>query len=265
MQLQSPVDVLSPQLRERLSSLWSRTGASVLRQLLDGAAPFGDLPRAEDPRQRDTVCTCLMRVYQETGDREVFALLFELSSAGFLRAIRGLMHRSPPGLDADDVLQETFANMCRYPQKFVADRPDAFRRWGQRVARNALFTMSKRERRQPAPWSLDEPTLPQEDVRQRGPDRELAERESAAAVDRAYLLYLSLYLTCFEGLRERDRSLLTAAEIEQRAYRDIAAELGVRPCNVKMAVFRIRRRIAQRMENLLSALGCRGRTPLAEG
>ncbi|MBX3462466.1 MAG: RNA polymerase sigma factor [Planctomycetes bacterium] len=244
---------LEPELHGRLQGLWQRTGAPLLGQLLAGTSPLAAPGDRQDRRPHELVCTCLMAAHQETGDPEALALLFELTSAEFLRVIRRLL-RSGPGLDPQDALQEAFLNLCRYPGRFVADRADAFHRWAHRIVRNTVFALVARERRQPAPWP-DGEVVPPADGREPPPERRFTERESAAHVDRAYVLYLALYLAGYERLGERDRRMLFAAEVEQRSYRDIAAEFGVRACTVKMAIFRIRRRLQQHLARLLAAIG----------
>jgi RNA polymerase sigma factor (sigma-70 family) len=258
MTLQTPVDILPAPLRNALAALWARTGSPVLRQLLAGELDLADPSPVCDRRRHAIVCTCLMRVYQETGDQEAFALLFQLTGAEFLRGLRRQLQRAPTGVEPHDVLQEAFLNMCRYPSRFVADRADAFHRWGHRVVRNALFTLSRQELRQPASCRCDDPGLVPADPRAPDPQRAAAEHESAAQVDRAYLLYLGLYLACYEALPERDRRLLAAVEVDRRPYREIAAELGIGVGNVKMAVFRVRRRLERRMTDLLDGLAGHG-------
>jgi DNA-directed RNA polymerase specialized sigma24 family protein len=59
---------------------------------------------------------------------------------------------------------------------------------------------------------------------------------------------LQLYLLHFERLSEKERRALTMVEVEELSYRDAAAALGIRVENLKMVIFRGRRKIFRGME-----------------
>ena len=80
------------------------------------------------------------------------------------------------------------------------------------------------------------------------------ESESAGLVDNAYLLYLNLYLIHFERLSEKERRALTMVEVEGASYKEAAAELGIRLENLKMVIFRGRRKIFRGLHRTLDAL-----------
>jgi RNA polymerase sigma factor (sigma-70 family) len=248
-------------LQGRLLDLWERTGDPALGRLARGEAPRGDASLATDQLYCDWVSTSLMDCYKNTGEPDVFALLFELNQGAFLQAIQGRLRRTFHRVDAHDVLQEVFLNIYRYPHRFHADRADAFRGWGHRIARNTMLKFLKGESRLAHFHVLDEDALQPADLHQRGPDRVAVESESADIVNRAYLLYLQLYLLHFGRLSARERRALTLVEVEGASYRDAAEDLGVRLENLKMVVFRGRRKIFRGMELSLGELSSGATVP----
>jgi DNA-directed RNA polymerase specialized sigma24 family protein len=81
-----------------------------------------------------------------------------------------------------------------------------------------------------------------------GPEVQAALSESAEHLGGAYALLLQLYARAFAELSERDRQALALVEVDGLGYAEAAACLGVRPANMKMIVFRARRRLVQRVE-----------------
>jgi len=244
-------------LCERLFELWEQTGSPALEALAHGRAPFEGASVDTAQLFVDWVSTCLMDSYKDTGDPAVFALLFELNRASFLYAIQCNLRRSFHHVDPQDVLQEVFLNIYRYPHRFQADRADAFRGWGHRIARNTLLKFLKGQTRLSCFTAIDEETVQPEDLRARRPDRAASDAESAVTVNHAYVLYLQLYMLHFQRLSTKERRALTMVEVEGSSYRDAAAELGIRLENLKMVIFRGRRKIFRGMERSLAELQAR--------
>ncbi|MCB9876450.1 MAG: RNA polymerase sigma factor [Planctomycetes bacterium] len=245
-------------LSERLFELWERTGSPALHELASGRAPQPGTSIDTPQLFLDWVSTSLMDSFKQTGDPAVFALLFELNRASFLHAIQCNLRRSFHHVDAQDVLQEVFLNIYRYPHRFLADRADAFRGWGHRIARNTLLKFLKGQSRLACFQTIDEEVVQPEDMRTRRPDRAASEAESATVVNHAYVLYLNLYLLHFRRLSAKEQRALTMVEVEGRSYRDAAAELGIRLENLKMVIFRGRRKIFRGMEVSLAEFSVGG-------
>ena len=251
----TPKQSKSPTLRQRLLTLCERTGDDALRRLALGQPPADGAKITSEQDRSDWISTCLMDNFKNTGDAEVFGLLFELNRAVFLQAIRGHLRRGHGCIDANDVLQEVFLNIWRYPNHFLADRANAFRSWGHRIVRNAALKFVKVAARQPSPLVLDaDDELPQ-DSRAQPPESVLAAHESVELVNHAYVLYLCLYLAHFRHLSKREQRALTMAEIQGRSYLDIANALGIRFQNVRMVIFRSRQRILRGLSESLTTLG----------
>lgn len=245
----SPIDAAT--LRARLLELWERTGAPELGELAEHRTPRAGARMESEQDYTDWVSTCLMEAFKNTGDAVVFGLLFELNRGSFLHAIQSSLRRAYHHVDPQDVLQEVFLNIYRYPHRFHADKADAFRGWGHRIARNTLLKFLKGQVRLARFREIDEDALQPEDVRTRRPDRAASESESAAVVDQAYLLYLQLYLLHFRRLSAKEQLALTMVEVDGVSYRDAAAQLEIRLENLKMVIFRARRKIFRGMETSL--------------
>lgn len=241
-------------LKQRLAELWERTGDPVLRRMADGSHPYTGEPIAVEQEFRDWVSTGLMDVFRAGGEAGVFALLFELNRSWFLHAIQSRLRRGGGRIDAQDVLQEVFLNIYRYPHRFHPDRADAFRGWGHRIARNTLLKFFKGQSRLAQFAEFDDEQVQPEDPRGRRPDRAAIEAESAVVVNHAYLLYLQLYLVHFATLSAKERRALTMVEVDGVSYRDAAAELGIRLENLKMVIFRGRRKILRGMAESLASI-----------
>lgn len=259
---QSPTD--RQLLAGRLLELWERTGDPALHRLAEGLPPRDGVEMPTEQSYADWVSTSLMDCYKQTGEPAVFALLYELNRASFLQAVQARLRRTYQHVDAQDVLQELFLNIYRYPHRFHADRADAFRGWGHRIARNTLLKFLKGQSRVAQFRDLDDEVVQPEDVRGPRPDRAASDAESAVVVNRAYLLYLQLYLQHFGNLSPKERRALTLVEVDGVSYRDAATDLGIRLENLKMVVFRGRRKIFRGMEQSLGLLSQVGALPNAD-
>lgn len=249
-------------LKERLLLLWEQTGDDALRLLSAGEPPYPGTSVASEQQFYEWASTALMNCYRNTGESAAFALLFELNRAWFLQAISSKLRRCGYHVDAQDVLQEVFLNIYRYPHRFHPDRADAFRGWGHRIARNTLLKFLKGQSRLAQFHELDEQVVQPEDSRSRRPDRVAIEAESAVVVNHAYVLYLQLYLMHFAKLSAKERRALTQVEVDGVSYRDAAADLGIRLENLKMVIFRGRRKIFRGMAQSLLHLQAQGQMPL---
>ena len=242
-------------LRARLGELWERTGDAALGRLSEEKAPFDGAAFETLQHRSDWVSTCLMDAYRNTHDAAVFALLFELNRDSFLFAIESKLRRAHVPVDAQDVLQDAFLNIYRYPHKFHADRAEAFRNWGHRIVQNTLLKFLKGQARMSRQLHLDdeEQALPA-DEHALPPDRLASKHEGAELVNHAFLLFLNLYLLHYEQLCEREKVALRMVEVEDVPYREAAQRLGIRLENLKMVVFRGRQKIYRGMHQSLELM-----------
>ncbi len=246
-------------LSGRLLELWELTGDQRLQRLAGRLRPTAELDDGPLGEQEyaDWISTTLMDCFHRGGDPKVFALLFELNQPSFLATIQAKLRRSTNCVDAHDVLQEVFLNIYRYPNRFLVERPDSFRSWGHRIVRNALLKQLKASSRDARVASIDlEDSGSQwEDPRARTPAHVAEDAESAVRVNHAFLLYLNLYLAQFERLTAKEKHALTLVEIDGATYKQAAAALGLRLENLKMVIFRGRRKIFRGLATVLADLG----------
>lgn len=245
----APTRTPEPQLgfAERLEAFARELGReSGDRSLLEQARRL----RAGAPGARDNVSTLLMESYKGTGSKEAFALLYELNHEDFLRLIYHHLRRAYYPVDAADILQEVFFNVYRYPFKFKPDRSSAFRNWTHSIIRNTVLKHSRRAQRdRMLPIGIreregeDSVLIEPSDERHAGPLDATADREALETLAASWLLYLGVYMEAYRCLTPREKRVLYLVEVDGRPYRAAAAEVGVRVENLKMMVFRTRRKI----------------------
>lgn len=230
--------------------------AERLREFGNSTGEAGLIVAAENlvgatGRDRDQLSTDLMRIYRDSASNEAFSLLYELNNEGVLRLIFHHLRRSFYAVDAADVLQEVFFNIYRYPFKFKPDRPSAFRNWTHSIIRNTVLKHSRRAQRNHAvslstsaeKEQRDELPLELEDLGSANPLDSTAEREAHEDLVGAWMLYLHYYLHAYRCLTPREKRALYLVEVDGLPYKEAAAELEVRVENLKMMIFRARRKI----------------------
>ncbi len=203
---------------------------------------------------RDAISTRLMEVFKKDRSRGCFGLLYELNGQHLATQVASRLRRYASKADAGDVLQEVFFNVYRYPHRFNSTREDAFRVWSAMIVRNTVLkhlrSLSRGGRSevtfddlpdQPAPGSPS-------------PLNGVIETESRQECTRVYLTYLQLYLKFYTMLSERERRALHLVEVEESSYRDAAAALGIKLENLKMVIFRARRKIHRSMRRVFDGL-----------
>ncbi len=251
MEFATPTTLARPELEESLLDLWELTGDERIHSLAAGLTPDGHRPPETEREREDLVSSCLMRCYKNTGEPKVFALIFSLNRASFLQAIQAKVRRNAGQIDPHDVLQEVFLNIYRYPRRFVCERADSFRNWGHRIVRNTMLKYFKSETRLQRFTPLDEDVGQRADPHTRSPYRCAVEGESAKLVNFAYLVYLNLYLVHFKRLSEKEQRALRMVEVAGASYKETAASLGIRLENLKMVIFRGRRKIFRGLQKSL--------------
>ena len=80
-----------------------------------------------------------------------------------------------------------------------------------------------------------------------GPELQAVAGEQSAKLRQAWVLFLCHYAAAWEQLAPRDRRALELVEVRGCAYEAAGRILGVRRSNMKMIIFRSRKRIAARM------------------
>jgi len=216
---------------------------------------------------RDAVSTRLMECFRLTQSRGAFGLLYELNGPHLLIQVSARLRRYGSHADPGDVLQEVFFNVYRYPHRFDATREDAFRVWSAMIVRNTVLKHLRslsRSGRAEVPYE-DLPEQPE--TNEVSPLGGVIQDESREECARVYLNYLQLYLQFYTMLSDRERRALHLVEVEEWSYRQTAVELEIKLENLKMVIFRARRKIHRSMRRVFDGLtpDCRpAREPSSE-
>ena len=237
-------------LRDRIAELGEELGGDSqvqLQTLVADESRDGEL-------LRDAVSTALMERFRLQGGRGAFGLLYELNAQHLLVQVAARLRRYGCKSDPLDVLQEVYFNIYRYPHRFDAARDDAFRVWSAMIVRNTVLkhlrSVSRRNRGEVAIEDL----AGEVEVRGAGPLASVVENESQGECTRVYLTYLQRYLAFYAMLSERERRALQLVEVDECSYRHAADELGIKLENLKMVVFRARRKIHRSMRRVFDGL-----------
>ena len=84
--------------------------------------------------------------------------------------------------------------------------------------------------------------------------RGVIEDESTQECSRVYLTYLQLYLRFYVMLSDRERRALHLVEVDGVSYRVAAEDLMIKLENLKMVIFRARRKIHRAMRRVFDGL-----------
>jgi RNA polymerase sigma-70 factor (ECF subfamily) len=224
---------------------------SVLALLEERGVP--PAPRPGDTRDlyENRIGTGLMALFRDTRDPGVFEALYAFSRASVLVWIRGLLGRQPGSLDAQELLQDTFVNVYRYPKAFRDEHGGSFRVWVRTIAGNAVRRAVKRRARRRVEEGGEVPSELQDGGA--GPAQVIEDDEARRRLRGAWMLFLMHYGRAWSNLSQRDRRTLHLVEVEGLSYEEAGRVLAVGRSNLKMIVFRSRRRIARHMRAAMAS------------
>lgn len=185
--------------------------------------------------------TELMALFRDTRGEAEFQALYDYAGPELLSWITSLPRA--PGRCADPVetFQDTCVNVYRYARSFRSDEAKSFRVWSRTIARNLHRRSQRRWARfslQALPEGLQEP-VDDGDT----PLQTTVLREDAGTLSRAWALLLLQYLAAWRTLSERDRLALELVEAQGLSYAEAGRRLRVGPSNMKMIMFRARKRL----------------------
>jgi len=243
-------EVLLEQLAGRIRELGTELRADDLVGLLGILEDRSRTPES----MRDALSTRLMEAFRLGAGRGAFGLLYELNSEHLLVQVVSRLRRYASKADPRDALQEVFFNIYRYPHRFNAERDDAFRVWSAMIVRNTVLKHLRAQGHGGRAEIAIEDLSGEPEVSATSPLHSAVERESRKECERVYLTYLHLYLRFFSMLSERERKALQLIEVDERSYRQAAEELGIKLENLKMVIFRARRKIHRSMRRVFDGL-----------
>ncbi|MBI3820190.1 MAG: RNA polymerase sigma factor [Planctomycetes bacterium] len=158
-------------------------------------------------------------------------------------------------MEACDVLQEVFFNIYRYPHRFDGEKPEAFRHWANTIIRNTVLKHLRQSGRPVRFEYVGEEFAEHADDRSENPLHETIDTEGEGDASRAYLLTLTLYIEAFDRLSEREKQALELVEVEGLCYREASGALEMKIENLKMVIFRARRKMYRQMRRRFAAAG----------
>ena len=245
------------QLRTPRESLAAWPG--VLARL-ERERTFAQRPGEDTLALENRVGTRLMALYRDTRETEPFEALYAFTGESVLSWIRSLLTRDLAHLDPLELLQDTFVNVYRYPGAFREDHPRSFRVWVRTIAGNVLRRQSSRRVSIPTLELSTDTSEPAD--RRAGPLLVAQTDEELMHLRSSWMLFLHLYQHAYQTLSARDKQTLELVEIQGLSYREAGEILGVGRSNMKMIVFRSRKRIARRMRQAMNAAVCRPKEEL---
>lgn len=213
---------------------------AVLSALGQRGIAVGPVP-GEDPARADLrLDTALMALFRDTRLNVAFEALYLRSRRALHGWIVHLLAQRGQETDPSELLQDTYVNVYRYAGGFRDEGGNTFRGWIRTIAANVV--RRARVRRGPVVCAL--PSEVHEPADQRGgPERQAVVTEQRAALSRAWLLLLLHYGQAFQKLSPRDREALRLVEVEGLSYAEAGERLQVGRSNMKMIMFRSRKRI----------------------
>ena len=170
------------------------------------------------------------------GDTNAFSVLVDrYKDLVFTLAIRMMKNRE----EAEEVAQDTFIKMYKSLSKFKGD--SKFSTWVYRVAYNTCLDRIKKNKRKQNTVAIDEYTEHEVKTIDNALDKiEAKERQMAIQ-------------QCMEELPSDDSFILTLFYFEELSLEEISKIVGLKPNNVKVKLFRSRKRLAtilkQRLDN----------------
>jgi RNA polymerase sigma factor (sigma-70 family) len=179
--------------------------------------------------------------FRDRRGQEDFQALYDFTRGELLSWMTVLVRGRRLKQDPLDLLQDTYVNIYRYAGGFREERASSFRVWSRMIATNVVRRAMKRGRE----WKLEDfpQGLAEPADGHAGPRDQLSYEEDARFLARSWMLLLGHYAHAVGALRERDRRALDLIEVQGLSYSEAARELRVGPLNMKMIVFRARKRI----------------------
>ncbi len=216
-----------PQILARLA----RRGVTLVRELGETRQDLGAW-----------IETALMALFRDSRRGTDFQALHEYASPRLLRQISLGCRGQGRRLDPRELCQDAFVNMYRYASSFRDQKPYSFHAWSQVICRNIIRRHISR-RSQPSLQALPEGPFEPVDHRA-GPALCASLAEDRTALLQLLSVYLLHYAAAFQALSPRAQAALHLVEVERKSYAEVCEILGLGMSNMKMIMFRSRKRIA---------------------
>jgi len=185
--------------------------------------------------------TRLMANYRDTSEHEAFSLLYELTHQNIHQLVSRWSRGANRAIDTDDIVQEVFLAIYRYPTGFRDTDHRAFAKWSYSIVRNTTL----RHLRSTGASALTTEALCETvaDPDRPSPLADLVDKEEHALGKRLWFLFVAAYQQSFLRLSERERLAIRMTYDEGRPDDEVSSALGVKPESLKMIVWRAHRKI----------------------
>ena len=213
-----------------------------------GSDPRGPAGESRSARAR-RLETSLMALFRDTRDNAAFEELYARSGPALASWILHLCSVRRLRVDPGEILQDTFVNIYRYAGSFREEGCTTFRGWAKAIAANVVRRRGLKRRNASLDGDLE---IDPPDTRG-GPPEAIDNHERYAAVRQAYALLLLYYADAHRKLSARDRRALEMIEVHGMSYADAGRELRVGRSNMKMIMFRSRKRLRDHMQRAMGA------------
>jgi RNA polymerase sigma factor (sigma-70 family) len=203
-------------------------------------------PDEDAPTSEARIETALMALFRDRREEYAFQALYEFTRDNLLAWVTSLLSTRRSSTDPLEVLQDTYVSIYRYSSSFRDEQPRSFRVWSRTIAGNLLKRPRPGARLsslQALPEGLQEPV-----DRRGGPGDVLSLAEERETLRRAWMIILGQYVLAWEKLPERDRVALDLIEVQGLSYAEASVRLRVGLSNMKMILFRARKKIRASIE-----------------
>ncbi len=218
----------------------------ISEQLNERGVPVESMDGETQEALENRLGTQLMALYRDTRSERSFEALYAVSETSVLRWIRRLLSRGNAHLDPVEMLQDTFVNVFRYPKSFRDDHVGSYRVWVRTIAGNIVRRARGRSQLHPV-QALPEGAGEIADSCAT-PESNAQVGEQVRGLQGAWVLFLLHYSEAWKELRPRDQQALVLVEVEGRSYVEAGEILNVGRSNMKMIIFRARKRVAAAMQ-----------------
>lgn len=223
----------------------------VLRRLLERGADLVAHEGEDSELCLSRAETALMALFRDEGGESVFQALYDAARPALSEWILRLGAGRLRVADVESLVQDTFVNVYRYAPTFRDEHARSFRVWSRAIAGNVL--RRSRSRGRPSAREVLAGELPESADPRADPAGHAMDAEEQRSVSAAWMILLSQYLQAWQQLGPRDRLALDLVEIQGLSYSEAGARLGVGLSNMKMIMFRARRRIRATIAGTLLA------------
>lgn len=218
-------------------------GDEHLSAELKGVDPTNDL-------DLDRAACVLLQRFREHNEVESLALLYELCHERLGQLARQVVSKVGLAADPEDLaagfMTKLFTDVRR-PQATVRKFLGFAYTSMKNDALNQVRQLSRsRKRMLHFQQALQAPA---------DPARAADERERTDACLRVGLVMISVVSRCFHSLKERDRQVLLAREVQRMSYDDLASTLSLPHNQVGTVLRRARQRLAQHVASILATGG----------